>query len=48
MKSNALGRRRPQDRDELINTVRSYLRSTQKQPQIVTNYFKQVDVSYAA
>ena len=48
VKSNALGRRRPQDRDELINTVRSYLRSTQKQPQIVTNYFKQVDVSYAA
>ena len=48
VKSNALGRRRPQDRNELINTVRSYLRSTQKQPQIVKNYFKQEDVSYAA
>ena len=48
VKSNALGRRRSQDRNELIDTVRSYLRSTQKQPQIVTNYFKQKDVSSAA
>ena len=48
VKSNALGRRRPQNRNELIDTVRSYLRSTQKQPQIVMNYFKQKDVSYAA
>ena len=48
VKSNALGRRRPQDRNELVDTVRSYLRSTQKQPQIVMNYFKQDNVFYAA
>ncbi len=48
VKSNALGRRRPQNRTELIDNVRCYLRSTQKQPHIVMNYFKQDDVSYAA
>lgn len=48
VKSNAVGRRRPQDQDEMVSTVRSYLRSTQQQPQIVQQYFHQKDVRYAA
>jgi transposase len=48
VKSNAVGRQRPQDQQTMIGTVRSYLRSTQKQPQIVRNYFHQKDVHYAA
>ena len=40
VKSNAVGRRRAQDQKELIANVRGYLRSTQKQPQIVMNYFR--------
>ena len=48
VKSNAVGRRRPQDQHEMMGAVRSYLRSTQKQPQIVQRYFHQQDVRYAA
>lgn len=48
VKSNALGRRRPADQDEMIGDVRSYLRSTQKQPSVVRNYFQHETVQYAA
>jgi transposase len=48
VKSNAVGRQRPANKDEMISTVRSYLRSTQKQPHIVRHYFQQEDVRYAA
>jgi transposase len=48
VKSNALGRQRPQTRAELIGGVRSYLRSTQRQPQIVKSYFQAESVRYAA
>lgn len=48
VKSNALGRRRPGDQSEMIRDVRSYLRSTQKHPQIVMNYFQEEHVAYAA
>jgi len=48
VKSNAVGRRRPADQQELISNVRGYLRSTQKQPQIVQSYFQEKDVRYAA
>lgn len=48
VKSNAVGRQRSQNQDEMVSTVRSYLRSTQKQPQIVQQYFHQKDVRYAA
>jgi transposase len=47
-KSNALGRRRPRDQEEMIDGVRSYLRGTQKRPDIVCNYFKEKHVRYAA
>ena len=48
VKSNAVGRRRPEYQSEMMATVRSYLRSTQKQPHIVRNYFRHKDVRYAA
>lgn len=48
VKSNALGRRRPADQNEMIADVRGYLRGTQRQPQIVRNYFQETHVRYAA
>ncbi len=48
VKSNALGRRRPRNQDEMIGDVRSYLRSTQRQPDAVKNYFLEENVAYAA
>ena len=48
VKSNAVGRRRARNRDDLIANVRGYLRSTQRQPQIVRNYFQKPEVLYAA
>ena len=48
VKTNAVGRNRPQNQPEMMCQVRSYLRSTQCQPQIVKNYFKHKDVHYAA
>ena len=48
VKSNAQGRRRPNNQAEMIGNVRSYLRSTQKQPHIVKAYFHEQHVRYAA
>lgn len=48
VKSNAVGRRRAKDLAELVTNVRGYLRSTQRQPQIVRNYFQAKHVRYAA
>jgi len=48
VKSNALGRRRPATQSEMIKGVRSYLHSTQRQPEIVKSYFQAEPVSYAA
>lgn len=48
VKSNALGRQRPSNCTEMMGGVRSYLRSTQKQPEIVKNYFQAESVRYAA
>lgn len=48
VKSNGVGRRRPATREELIDNVRSYLRGTQRQPEIVRNYFQGKHVTYAA
>jgi transposase len=48
VKSNALGRQRPATRPEMIEGVRSYLRSTQRQPEIVKSYFQAESVRYAA
>ena len=48
VKSNALGRRRPRDQDELMADTRSYLRRRQRQPQVVSRYFQEPHVRYAA
>jgi len=48
VKANALGRRRPREATELVTSVRSYLRSTQRQPAIVQSYFQAPSVQYAA
>ena len=48
VKSNALGRRRPADRAAMITDLRSYLRATQRRPEIVKRYFEHPSVCYAA
>lgn len=48
VKANALGRRRPENRTEMIAGVRGYLRSTQRRPEIVKRYFHAESVRYAA
>jgi len=48
VKSNAVGRRRPANQDDLVANVRGYLRSTQKQPHVVRSYFQEENVRYAA
>jgi transposase len=48
VKSNALGRRRPANVAELMKDVRSYLRRRQRQPTVVSNYFQERHVRYAA
>ena len=48
VKSNAVGRRRPANLTEMLHNVRSYLRSTQRRPDIVRNHFRNPHVQYAA
>jgi transposase len=47
VKSNAVGRQRAATPDELQENVRSYLRSTQRQPKLVQKYFRALPVRYA-
>lgn len=48
VKSNALGRRRPHNQQELLSQIRSYLKSRQRQPKTVRKYFHEKHVRYAA
>jgi transposase len=48
VKTNALGRVRPINVQEMIDNVRSYLRITQARPALVKNYFCERHVRYAA
>jgi len=48
VKTNAVGRQRPKDQPQMMQQVRSHLRSAQGRPQRVRNYFQQDDVRYAA
>ncbi len=48
VKSNALGRRRPESQDEMIADTRSHLRRRQRQPEVVARFFNEEHVSYAA
>lgn len=48
VKSNAVGRRRARNQQELAANTRSYLRSRQRQPGLVKRYFQEKHVRYAA
>ncbi|MGC2769008.1 MAG: transposase [Candidatus Acidiferrum sp.] len=48
VKTNALGRVRPVNVQEMMSNVRSYLRITQGRPQLVQNFFRERHVQYAA
>jgi transposase len=48
VKTNGLGKNRPTNRTELIAIVRSHLYRRQKQPQVITNWFREQHVRYAA
>jgi transposase len=47
VKSNAVGRKRASTQQEMVSNVRGYLRSTQRMPNIVRNYFHAKSVRYA-
>lgn len=48
VKTNAVGRKRPRDKEELTGNVRRFLWSTQHRPQKVRSYFRHPNVRYAA
>lgn len=48
VKANTIGRCRPHDLGEMEGNARAYLRSTQRQPHVVRNYFAEEHVRYAA
>jgi len=48
VKNNGLGRRRPSNQGEMKEDISSYLRSTQRRPEVVRSYFRAKTVSYAA
>jgi len=48
VKSNAVGRRRPHDQNQMMRNVRSYLYSRQQKPHVVKKYFEADSVRYAA
>ncbi len=47
-KKTAVERQRPKTQAEMISNIRSYLRSTQRQPEIVQRFFHEKYVAYAA
>lgn len=48
VKTNAVGRQRAATKPELIANVETYLRDTQRRPDIVRSYFRANDIQYAA
>jgi transposase len=48
VKTNAVGRRRPRNKTEMVGNVRRYLWSTQRRPDKVRAYFRHPQVRYAA
>lgn len=48
VKTNALGKSRPRNKDEMMTTLRSHLHRRQKQPQVIRNLFLEKHVCYAA
>src|SRR3990170_443129 len=48
VKTNGVGKSRPTNRTELLATVRRHLHRRQKQPQLISNLFREKHVRYAA
>jgi transposase len=48
VKANAVGRKRPRTRHEMMENVRRYLQRRQRQPEIVRHFFQEKNVAYAA
>lgn len=48
VKANAVGRYRARNISELVDNIRSYLRSTQRRPRVVQRFFHAGPVQYAA
>lgn len=48
VKTNAVGRRRPHDQNQMMHNVRSYLYGRQRKPHVVKKYFEADSVRYAA
>jgi transposase len=48
VKTNGLGKNRPTNRTDLLAIVRSHVYRRQKQPQVITNLFREKHVRYAA
>ena len=48
VKTNALGKSRPRNRDEMMPSVRRHLYRSQKQPHLIRNLFQERHVRYAA
>jgi transposase len=48
VKSNAVGKRRPHNRPQMMRTVRSYLAKRRRSPDLVKRYFHEKSVRYAA
>lgn len=46
VKSNAVGRKRAKDKHELLDNVRSYMRATQRSPDIIQSFFREKYVLY--
>ena len=47
-KANVFRVARPRNKTQMVSQVRTYLRSTQKRPDIIINYFREKHVQYAA
>lgn len=47
VKNNAVGCQRPHDKPEMLTDLRCYLRSTQRQPDVVKSYFHHKSTKYA-
>jgi transposase len=48
VKANAVGKRKPRNRKELVDDMRSFLHRRQMMPQVVSRYFHEENVRYAA
>ncbi|MFC4343232.1 transposase, partial [Cupriavidus numazuensis] len=48
VKTNAMGKSRPTNKAEMIDSVRRHLHRRQKQPHVIRNLFKEKHVRYAA